>query len=175
MIHQPADGIHLNNVGSYVVGCTYFATLYQENCHLVAAMRRAGGIPAGFCYQVLSKDPPCHGTEVHGLNGIFLSSVGRWIRLDARGNTGAINAQFGLDREQLAFPVDPTRGEYTDETIYAEPLPVVINCLRRFTTRSQMWPHLPESLDQVLSGARSGCTEVTEGPATAWLAAGRGR
>ena len=26
-----ADGIHLNNVGSYVVGCTYFATLYKEN------------------------------------------------------------------------------------------------------------------------------------------------
>ena len=26
-----ADGIHLNNVGSYVVGCTYFATLCREN------------------------------------------------------------------------------------------------------------------------------------------------
>jgi hypothetical protein len=26
-----ADGIHLNPVGSYVVGCTYFATLFQEN------------------------------------------------------------------------------------------------------------------------------------------------
>jgi hypothetical protein len=26
-----ADGIHLNNVGSYVVGCTFFATLYREN------------------------------------------------------------------------------------------------------------------------------------------------
>jgi len=26
-----ADGIHLNNVGSYVVGCTYFATLYRES------------------------------------------------------------------------------------------------------------------------------------------------
>jgi hypothetical protein len=26
-----ADGIHLNNVGSYVVGCSYFATLYKEN------------------------------------------------------------------------------------------------------------------------------------------------
>ena len=25
-----ADGIHLNNVGSYVVGCTYFATLYKQ-------------------------------------------------------------------------------------------------------------------------------------------------
>jgi hypothetical protein len=26
-----ADGIHLNNVGSYVVGCTFFATFYKEN------------------------------------------------------------------------------------------------------------------------------------------------
>ena len=26
-----SDGIHLNNVGSYVVGCTYFATLYKRN------------------------------------------------------------------------------------------------------------------------------------------------
>ena len=26
-----ADGIHLNHVGSYVVGCTFYATLYREN------------------------------------------------------------------------------------------------------------------------------------------------
>jgi hypothetical protein len=26
-----ADGIHLNNVGSYIAGCTFFATLYREN------------------------------------------------------------------------------------------------------------------------------------------------
>ena len=26
-----SDGIHLNNVGSYVVGCTYFAMLYKQN------------------------------------------------------------------------------------------------------------------------------------------------
>jgi hypothetical protein len=26
-----ADDIHLNNVGSYVVGCTYFATLYRQD------------------------------------------------------------------------------------------------------------------------------------------------
>lgn len=25
------DGIHLNNVGSYIVACTFFATLYREN------------------------------------------------------------------------------------------------------------------------------------------------
>ncbi len=26
-----SDSIHLNNIGSYVVGCTYFATIYREN------------------------------------------------------------------------------------------------------------------------------------------------
>ncbi len=26
-----ADGIHLDNIGSYVVGCTFYATLFQEN------------------------------------------------------------------------------------------------------------------------------------------------
>ena len=143
---------HSKDAGHEIVTCRasevlrYRTGICYAKSHLLAAMLRAVGIPAGFCYQVLSKDPPYHGTEVHGLNGVFLLSVGRWIRLDARGNTGPINAQFSLDQEQLAFPVDPTRGEYTDETIYVEPLPVVINCLRRFTTRSQMWPHLPESL-----------------------------
>lgn len=84
--------------------------------------------------------------KAHGLNGVFFFSLSRWIRVDARGNTGPINAQFNLEREQLAFPVDPAHGEYIDETIYVEPLPVVVNCLRRFKMRSEMWPHLPESL-----------------------------
>ena len=32
-----ADGIHLNNVGSYVVACTYFATLYKQNPYWLPA------------------------------------------------------------------------------------------------------------------------------------------
>ena len=117
--------------------------------HLLAALLRAVGIPAGFCYQILCKDPPYHGTEVHGLNGIFVSSIGRWIRVDARGNTGQINAQFNLHQDQLAFPTDPTRGEYLDETIYVEPHPAIVDCLRKFTSRTDMWPHLPASLASV--------------------------
>jgi transglutaminase-like putative cysteine protease len=145
---------HSKDAGHEVVTCRASEVLRHRTgicyakSHLLAAMLRSVDIPAGFCYQVLCKDPPYHGLEVHGLNGIFLSSVGRWIRLDARGNTGAIQAQFNLDEEQLAFPVNPIRGEYIAETIYAEPLPVVVDCLRRFTTRSEMWPHLPQSLDQ---------------------------
>lgn len=31
-VHQVyKDGIHLNETGSYVVGCTYFATLFKES------------------------------------------------------------------------------------------------------------------------------------------------
>jgi len=117
--------------------------------HLLAALLRAVRIPAGFCYQVLCKDPPFEGTELHGLNGVFLQSLGRWIRVDARGNTGNIDAQFNLHQEQLAFAVDRARGEYLDEAIYAEPLPVVVDCLCRFTSRTEMWPYLPSSVASV--------------------------
>ena len=67
-------------------------------------MLRAEGIPAGFCYQVLRKDAPTEGTLVHALNGIFLQSIEKWIRVDSRGNTGSFNGQFGIDKEQLVFP-----------------------------------------------------------------------
>jgi transglutaminase-like putative cysteine protease len=143
---------HSKDAGHEVVTCRASDVLRQRTgicyakSHLLAAMLRAVGIPAGFCYQVLRKDPPYQGTEVHGLNGIFLRGLGRWIRVDARGNTGPINAQFDLEREQLAFAVDPGRGEFTDETVYVEPLPVVVKCLQRFCCRSEMWAHLPTSL-----------------------------
>ena len=143
---------HSRDAGHEMVTCRASDVLKHRTgicfakSHLLAAMLRAVGIPAGFCYQVLCKDPPDDGKEIHGLNGVYLRSLGRWIRVDARGNTGPINAQFGLDQEQLAFSTDPARGEYTDETIYVEPLPAVVDCLRRFTVRSEMWPHLPQSL-----------------------------
>ena len=143
---------HSKDAGHEIVTCRASDVLRHRTgicyakSHLLAALLRAVGIPAGFCYQVLCKDPPYQGTEIHGLNGIFLRSLSRWIRVDARGNTGPINAKFNLDQDQLAFLVDPARGEYTHETIYVEPLPVVVDCLHRFTVRSEMWPHLPQSL-----------------------------
>jgi len=114
--------------------------------HLLAALLRAAGIPAGFCYQLLRHDPPFEGMVVHGFNGVYLASQSRWIRVDCRGNTGDINAQFSLEDGQLAFTPGAERGEFTDERIFCSPLPAVVQCLTESTNVSAMWPRLPSEL-----------------------------
>jgi transglutaminase-like putative cysteine protease len=115
--------------------------------HLLAAFLRSVRIPAGFCYQVVKCDPFSEGLVLHGLNGLFLPGLEKWIRLDPRGNTGDINAQFSTDREQLAFPTDPASGAFIYETIYASPAQVIVDMLTRFDSLALMWPHLPARLE----------------------------
>lgn len=103
-----------------------------SKCHLLVALLRAAGIPSGFCYQVLMQDPPDDTTLVlHGLTAIHLAEHGAWALVDARGNTGGLNAQFSIHTPQLAFPMDPSAGEYVMETIYVSPLPQVIEQLKK--------------------------------------------
>lgn len=115
---------------------------------LLAALLRAVGIPSGFCYQVLCNDPWSDSLVVHGLNGIYLETLGHWIRVDARGNKAGVDAQFRLDREQLAFPADPASGEFTCETVFAWPLPSVVRCLTLHRTVSELMENLPDSIDR---------------------------
>src|SRR6201998_1048603 len=61
--------------------------------HLLAALLRANGIPAGFCYQRLSIDDQGASYSLHGLNAIYLAEFG-WYRVDSRGNKPGVNAQF---------------------------------------------------------------------------------
>lgn len=111
--------------------------------HLLAAMLRAVGIPTGFCYQVCVSDDS---KALHGLNGIYLASLNRWIRVDPRGNTGEIDAQFDLTAERLAFPPNPALGEFVYEEIWANPVPEVVEVLTKFNSRRQMWQHLPTAI-----------------------------
>ncbi|WP_372669918.1 transglutaminase domain-containing protein [Amycolatopsis kentuckyensis] len=87
--------------------------------HLLAALLRAQGIPAGFCYQELS--------ALHGLNAVHLR--GKWVRLDARGNRTGAHGEFSLDEENLAWPVDYARGERDHPEIHPAPAPVVVEFL----------------------------------------------
>ncbi|MEQ0565703.1 transglutaminase family protein [Amycolatopsis sp. NEAU-NG30] len=95
----------------------------HAKAHLLAALLRAQGIPAGFCYQKFS--------VLHGLNAVYLH--GRWSRLDARGNRTGARGEFSLDEEKLAWPVDAARGERDLPEIHPAPAPVVVDFL--MTTR----------------------------------------
>ena len=84
---------------------------WVKSC-LLAALLRANGIPSGISYQLLTRaDDDSEGHMIHALNTVFIKYLNKWIRLDARGNKENINAQFSLEREQLAYSVRTELGE----------------------------------------------------------------
>jgi len=110
--------------------------------HLLAALLRANGIPAGLCYQRLTIDgneaPFC----LHGLNAVYLRQYG-WYRIDARGNKPGVIADFCPPLEKLAFPIlNPLEQDLPG--IWAEPLPAVVKALTENKTVEQVYDHLPD-------------------------------
>lgn len=90
--------------------------------NLLAALLRACGIPAGICYQRLTLgDVPETGFCIHAMNAVYIKSLDKWIRLDARGNKEGVDAQFDLEQERLAFSVRKDLGEIDYKVVYANP------------------------------------------------------
>ncbi|MCG7865195.1 MAG: Cro/Cl family transcriptional regulator [gamma proteobacterium symbiont of Stewartia floridana] len=110
--------------------------------HLLAALLRANGIPAGLCYQRLTieddKPPFC----LHGLNAVYLPEFG-WYRIDARGNKEGVEAQFTPPREQLAFRV-VVQGEADFSEVWSEPLMEVVRVLTESETYQEVADNLPD-------------------------------
>ena len=97
--------------------------------HLLAALLRANGIPAGLCYQRFRRDEENGGGYgSHGLNAIDLEEYG-WYRVDPRGNRGNVNAKFTPPDENLAFPAE-LDGEMIHPKVWAEPLEATVEYLR---------------------------------------------
>ena len=118
--------------------------------HLLAAILRCKGVPAGFCYQKLILDDDVAPILIyHGLNGVYIKSVGRWIRLDPRGNKPGVNAQFSLETEQLAFPIRPEKGERDGLTVYPEPAPLIVSKFDKYSSREKLWDDLPDELGYI--------------------------
>ena len=116
--------------------------------HLLAALLRCKSIPTGFCYQKLTfGDETSPVLVYHGLNGVYLNEYKKWIRLDARGNKGKINAHFSIDEEQLAYLVCTENGEEDGSVIYPAPDVKILEKLRNNKTRTELWNDLSTELD----------------------------
>lgn len=111
--------------------------------HLLAALLKANGIPAGLCYQRLTIANDAPPFCLHGLNAIFLEPYG-WYRVDARGNKLGVNAQFCPPEEKLAFPL-LIEGETDFPEIWAEPLPEVVSVLEKYDDYMQVANNLPDT------------------------------
>jgi transglutaminase-like putative cysteine protease len=110
--------------------------------HLLAALLRANGLQAGLCYQRLGIDDVGSQYCLHGFDAVRLPGHG-WYRMDARGNKAGVDAKFEPPREHLAFNAT-NRGEATLPEIWADPLPVVVNALRRYSDARILGNNLPD-------------------------------
>jgi transglutaminase-like putative cysteine protease len=110
--------------------------------HLLVALCRANGIPAGLCYQRLQTDSTPATYCLHGLVAVQLPGHG-WYRVDPRGNRPGINAQFTPPNEQLAFTIAQP-GEADFPTVYPDPLPVVVLALQTAASTEALSNALPD-------------------------------
>ncbi|HEY9828985.1 MAG TPA: transglutaminase family protein [Stenomitos sp.] len=110
--------------------------------HLLAALLRANGIPAGFCYQRLSINDQGAPYCLHGFNAVYLPEVG-WYRVDARGNREGVDAQFTPPQERLAFKIQVSE-EADFPAIFSKPLQVVVEALQAQSTWDEMLRNLPD-------------------------------
>jgi len=138
---------HSGDLGLAGNSCTASEVLRSKNgwcfakSHLLAALLRANGIAAGFCYQRLRMDGGGQFT-LHGLNAIYLPRHG-WYRVDARGNKSGVDARFTPPVEQLAWPVE-NDGERDFLEIFTDPLEDVRSWLMSNASHAQAVSTLPD-------------------------------
>lgn len=110
--------------------------------HLLVALLRANGIPAGLNYQRLSigegGPPYC----LHGLVGVRLPN-GCTQRIDARGNRTGLFVEFVPLIDCLAFQAGGP-GECNLPGVFAEPLPTVMAVLEKYEDVSLVAQNLPD-------------------------------
>ena len=122
------------------------AGLSYARCHLLAALLRAQGIPAGFGYQRLA-DPGCRsGFALHGFAAALLAEEERWLPLDPAG-TGEDGAPaFALAPPHFARIPDPEAGEHHFKALYARPPRPVADTLDKAESLPRLRPYLPADL-----------------------------
>lgn len=92
-------------------------------------------------------DTPEKGYSLHALNAVYIKSLNKWIRLDARGNKKGVDAQFATDKEKLAFSVTENFDEIDYPIIYTKPNNKTIDVLKKANNTLEMYLNdLPEKI-----------------------------
>jgi transglutaminase-like putative cysteine protease len=140
---------HSDDIDTDTVTCRASSVLEKgtglcfAKSHLLAALLRASGIPAGFGYQRLRRDPPGEGYVLHGFVCAHLAQRDRWVVLDPRGNSERVHTEFDVDEPSFAHPPDPEQGEETIEIIFTRPNRTVVDLLERSPSLEKLRPHIP--------------------------------
>lgn len=110
--------------------------------HLLAALMRASGIPAGLCYQIIY-DQELEHLVVHGFNAVYLKEVDKWIRLDASRED---SWNFNTEQESPLLAVNEALGEHDDHVVYLAPSRRVIKALDASETVEDLRHFLPTKI-----------------------------
>ncbi|MFP6640486.1 MAG: transglutaminase-like domain-containing protein, partial [Myxococcota bacterium] len=121
--------------------------LSYAKSHLLAALLRSRGVPAGFAYQRIFDPGTTTGLALHGIVVAWFSSLQSWVPLDPRGNSGRLRSEFRTHPPpSLAHEPDPDSGAVLYPVIYARPLRRVVDLLDRADALSRIRRHLPADM-----------------------------
>lgn len=144
---------HSFDVDSKFVSITASETLEHKEgicfakAHLLAAFLRGMNIPAGFCYQrVTRKGTPESGYALHGFNAVWLNEMDSWFRVDPRGNKPGVYSEFSVSPEKLAYPIREELKEIDYPYIFSSPLDSIIDSMKNSLDCNELFYKRPESI-----------------------------
>jgi len=115
--------------------------------HLLVALLRFAGHPAGFCYARLVDDERPGRFVLHGFVGCLEPRRGAWVLLDPRGDRGGVESVCRFDPPySLAYAPDPERGESLLPSIDKRPAKRVVDFLERVPDQAALRRNLPDSI-----------------------------
>lgn len=120
--------------------------LCYAKSHLLAALIRHCGVPAGFAFQRLRRDGPDSAFVLHGFVAAQVPGRGGWVALDARGDNDAVSTVFDLETPSLAYTPDPALGEETLPGVHSKAVRHIVGMLSKGGTLTRVRRTLPDSV-----------------------------
>ena len=113
--------------------------------HLLVALMRASGIPAGFCYQT-RYDDDLERLIIHGFSGVHIQELDKWVRIDACMQVDANDWGFDPFKESTIRSVKEEIGEYDDFIVYHTPSKKLLKALSLADTLEELMNLIPSEI-----------------------------